>query len=108
MKFCIKCDSYVKKTKEGFSCPKCGNVINTNFERQSKNERKTDRARTNDLIYVVDDPQDNHVKISQLCPKCGNKEAFHWFSRISGEHAGIRRERTIEHFKCTHTWSKSS
>jgi DNA-directed RNA polymerase subunit M/transcription elongation factor TFIIS len=101
----------MKKTKEGFLCPKCGDVIHTNFGIQSENVRKIDRTCTIDLVSVVDDSQDNYVKISQLCPKCGNKEAFHWFSEISGEHAGVRRERTIEHFKCTkcaHSWSKSS
>jgi DNA-directed RNA polymerase subunit M/transcription elongation factor TFIIS len=63
------------------------------------------------LVYVVDGAEDEYVKVSQRCPKCGNNEAFHWFSRASGEHAGIRRERTIEHFKCpkcSHLWTKTS
>lgn len=73
----------------------------------------TDVKKTNDssMIYVVNDSHYEYVKVSQTCPKCGNKEAFHWFSRVSGEHAGIRRERTIEHSKCTkfsHSWTKSS
>lgn len=62
-------------------------------------------------IYVVDLSQDEHVKVTQVCPRCGHGEAFRSFSRVSGEHAGIRRERTIEHFtcmKCSHSWTKTS
>jgi len=108
MKFCDKCGSYMKKTREGFLCPKCGNVIHTNSGMKSKNVKKIEHPSS---VYVVNDSQDEYVKVPQACPKCGNEEAFHWFSRISGEHAGIRRERTIEHFRCTkclHSWSKSS
>ncbi len=62
-------------------------------------------------IYVIDQPADHRARLSQACPKCGNREAFHWVSNISGEHAGVRRERTVEHFQCTkcaYSWSKTS
>jgi DNA-directed RNA polymerase subunit M/transcription elongation factor TFIIS len=108
MKFCSKCGSHMKKTKNGFLCRKCGNLIHANAETQLKNMKKTKHP---SLVYVVNNSEDEYAKVSQACPKCGNKEAFHWFSVVSGEHAGIRRERTVEHFKCTkcsHTWTKAS
>jgi len=62
-------------------------------------------------IYIVDESKEGHSMVTRTCSECGNDKAFHWFSRISGEHAGIRRERTVEHFKCTkcsHSWAESS
>jgi DNA-directed RNA polymerase subunit M len=108
MKFCNKCGSYMKKTKNGFWCRKCGNLIPATTKLPSKIVKKIEQPSS---VYVVSDSEDEYVKVSQTCPRCGNKEAFRWFSRISGEHAGIRRERTTEHFKCTkcsHSWSKTS
>lgn len=108
MKFCDKCGSYMQRTKKGFLCPKCGYAVHANAETQSKNMDK--RSHSNS-VYVIGKSKDEYVKVSQTCPKCGNKEAFHWFTRISGEHAGIRRERTIERFKCTkcsQSWTKTS
>ena len=106
MKFCDKCGSYMKQTKNGFLCRKCGNLVRVTG--QTKIIQKTEQSSS---IYVVDRSEDKYVKISQKCPRCGNEDAFRWFSRVSGEHAGVRRERTIEHFKCTkcsHSWSKIS
>ena len=108
MKFCDKCGSYMKKTKKGFWCRTCNNLIPANETIESKNIKKIEPPSS---VYVIDKSEDKYVKVSQTCPKCGNKEAFRWFSRVSGEHAGIRRERTIEHFKCTkcsHSWTKTS
>lgn len=107
MKFCDNCGSYMKKTKRGYFCRKCGNVVQA-----STGTQPTGVKRTNDssVVHVVNDSRHEYVKVSQVCPKCGNNEAFRWFSRVSGEHAGIRRERTIEHFKCTrcsHLWTKT-
>jgi len=98
----------MKKTRDGFECRKCGNVVHASTGIQTKNMKKIERSSS---IYVVDSSEDEYVKVSQVCPKCGNEEAFRWFSGISGEHAGIRRERTVEHFRCTkcsHSWSKTS
>ena len=108
MKFCDKCGSYMKKMKNGFLCRKCGNVIPADARMQTENMKKTEPSSS---IYVVESSEDEYVKVFQVCPKCGNKEAFRWFSAVSGEHAGIRRERTVEHFKCTkcsHAWTKTS
>jgi DNA-directed RNA polymerase subunit M/transcription elongation factor TFIIS len=108
MKFCDKCGSYMKKTKNGFLCKKCGNLIYANTRTRIVDTKKIEPS---SAIHVVEGSEDEHLKVPQVCPKCGNEEAFRWFSGVSGEHAGIRRERTIEHFKCTkcsHSWSKTS
>jgi len=108
MKFCDKCGSYMKVTKNGFSCRKCGNVIPADPGIHAKTIKRKERSTP---IHVVASSEDEYLKVSQVCPKCGNEEAFRWFSGVSGEHAGIGRERTVEHFKCTkcsHSWSKTS
>ena len=108
MKFCSKCGSYLKRTKNGFLCRKCGNLVPVSAETETENMKK---AGASSSIFIVDSSEDEYVRVSQVCPKCGNSEAFRWFYGVSGEHAGIRRERTIEHFKCTecsHSWSRAS
>jgi DNA-directed RNA polymerase subunit M/transcription elongation factor TFIIS len=64
-----------------------------------------------DAVYVIDGPQDNRIKVSRVCPNCGNGEALRLISSVSGEHAGVRQERTVDHFRCTkcsHSWGESS
>jgi len=106
MRFCDDCGSYLRETEEGLWCSKCKRIIRSKPRAEVRGVKKTDYG----AIYVIDKAQSNYAKVSQACPKCGNEEAFHWFSSISGEHAGIRRERTVEHFKCiscSYTWSRS-
>jgi DNA-directed RNA polymerase subunit M/transcription elongation factor TFIIS len=106
MRFCKDCGSYLSRTPKGLWCPKCKKHIPSKPTVKTRNVKKNSQA-----IYVVGKPKHDYARSSQVCPKCGNEETFHWYSTISGEHAGIRRERTIEHFKCakcSHSWSKSS
>ena len=98
----------MKRTKNGFECRKCGNVIHASTRTQTENIKKIEHSSS---VHVVDSSEDEYVRVPQLCPKCGNEEAFRWFSGVSGEHAGIRSERTVEHFRCTkcsHSLSKTS
>ena len=107
MEFCDNCGTYLRNVKRGLWCPKCKKLTGSRQKiRIESVERKPSNA-----IYVVDKPKNDYVRVSRLCPECGNNEVFHWFSTISGEHAGIRRERTAEHFKCakcSHSWTESS
>lgn len=106
MDFCDKCDSYMIRTKNGFLCRKCGNLVHATA--QTKIMGKTEHSGS---ICIVDSSEEGYVTVSQVCPKCGNGKAFQWFSGISGEHAGVRRERTVKHFRCTkcsHSWSETS
>lgn len=96
------------KEKNGFVCLKCGDVVLSNAVTRPEKVRKKEGS---DAVYVVHGQSDEYVRVSQKCPECGNGEAFRWFSRISGEHAGVGTERTVEHFRCTkcaHSWSKGS
>jgi len=108
MEFCDKCGSRMLKVERGFQCPKCGKVIHAKATVQTKKEKMKDQT---DYIFVSADQEENYTKILRECPECGNKKVIHWFSGVSGEHAGIMRERTVEHFKCTrcsYSWAESS
>jgi len=107
MRFCDNCGTYLRRTSEGLWCPKCKKSISSKPYLRIESVEKKDSA----AIYVVDESKEDYSMATRECPECGNGEAFHWFSRISGEHAGIRTERTLEHFKCTkcsHSWTESS
>lgn len=107
MRFCDDCGSRLRETKEGLWCPKCRKVITAKLRVEARAIEKRDSS----AIFVANKSEDSHAEVSRTCPKCGNVKAYRWLSTISGEHAGIRRERTVEHFKCTkcsHSWTESS
>ena len=105
MRFCDECGSRMNILKKGFLCPKCGHSVQT-----TKGIVEVKKLKYSEPIYVVDDSAKHYTKVNRICPRCGNGKAFHWFSWISGEHAGVTQERTVEHFKCTkclHIWGVS-
>jgi DNA-directed RNA polymerase subunit M/transcription elongation factor TFIIS len=87
-------------------CPKCKkpSPIIAGAEVKAPGRNKSN------AVYVVDTQENAARKATRTCPKCGNEEAYQWFSSIAGEHAGVKGERTVEHYKCTdcgHLWSES-
>jgi DNA-directed RNA polymerase subunit M/transcription elongation factor TFIIS len=103
MKFCEKCGGYMKKTKEGYVCTKCGNQMQAEMAEVVKIQAPDKPA------VAVETSGPEYMKVAETCPRCGNGEAFHSLGLITGEHAGVRQERTLERFTCTkcgHSWSK--
>lgn len=108
MEFCSNCGSYLKKTKYGFICPRCGNKIQTDAETPQMQTTKTSQS---DAIYVDDGSREKDETVHQTCPKCGNPRAFRRLAGVLGEHAGVTSERTLEQFRCTkcgHRWAIST
>jgi DNA-directed RNA polymerase subunit M/transcription elongation factor TFIIS len=104
MKFCEKCGSYMRATKEGYKCSKCGYSIPSDAV-----EVKTIEQRDVSPVAVVSGIEEGQAKVLETCPSCGNPEAFRTVSFVSGEHAGVRQERSMERFtcaKCGHSWTK--
>jgi len=98
MEFCIECGSRLIIIEKGLECPKCRKIISMAPERRLR--RESAKGNSGD-IYISGEDKDEYPRVSCKCPQCGNLEAFRWLLGVSGEHAGIRRERTIEHLKCT-------
>lgn len=106
MTFCEDCGSYLKETKKGYWCPRCRELVHS----KPRAKLKTIKKEHLNAIYVIDKNWRKHARSSERCPACGNERAFYWISSVSGEHAGVRRERTVEHFrcaKCSHSWTRS-
>jgi len=107
MRFCDECGSRMKTTKRGYLCSKCGILVPA---RTGLIEVKRADLAESEPIYVVEGEGREATKVSRICPRCGNDQAFHRFASISGEHAGVRQERTVEHFRCTtclHSWAET-
>jgi DNA-directed RNA polymerase subunit M/transcription elongation factor TFIIS len=104
MKFCEKCGGYMRTTKEGYICSKCGYQLKAEVVDTVKitpAEKPTD---------IVDAPSPEYMKVAATCPRCGHNEAFRSLGFVSGEHAGVRQERAMERFVCTkcgHSWSNA-
>lgn len=90
--------------KGGLQCTKCGNTV------LAENvEVKTIEQEDIVPIEVVDESKVERAKVIETCPKCGNPEALRMISFVSGDHAGVRQERSMERFtcaKCGHSWTK--
>jgi len=103
MKFCEKCHAYMRETTDGFVCTKCGYQVKTEIVGVVKMEAKPGSA-----VDVLDPSKLGYKKVVQVCPRCGNEEAFHSLGLVSGEHAGVRQERSMQRYTCTkcgHSWS---
>ena len=104
MKFCEKCGAYMRATKDGLECTKCKyKVLSESIEVKTLAPEETPP------IVVVSDSTTERVVVNEPCPKCENSEALRNMSFISGEHAGVRQERSVERFTCTkcgHVWTK--
>lgn len=103
MKFCDKCGSYMQGTLNGFKCSRCGNEINTPIV------EVTQIKPPESAINVVSETEQNYRKVSRTCPRCGNPEAFSNPIFSSGEHAGVRQERSLERLTCTkckYSWTE--
>jgi len=93
----------MKGTKDGYVCTKCGERMESTIVDVIKIKPPENPA------VVVDESKLDYVKVAETCPRCNNSEAFHSFGLVSGEHAGVRQERTMERFVCTkcgHSWNK--
>jgi len=101
MKFCENCSSLMTVTDDGYVCVRCGNrlkidTIEYNITRESRAEP----------VYTVKGDIDA-MKVNQTCPLCGHHEAYRSVSVSIGEHAGVKVDRSVEHYrcvKCGNTW----
>ena len=95
----------MKGTPDGFVCSKCGFQIKTEIIDVVKIGSNQNSV---GVVDVLDPSKFAYRKVAEVCPRCGNKEAFHSFGLVSGEHAGVRQERSMQRFTCTkcgHSWS---
>jgi DNA-directed RNA polymerase subunit M/transcription elongation factor TFIIS len=104
MKFCEKCGSFMHVTQKGYICPKCGARATTNII-----EIKRVVKPVEEKVYIMEKRRDETVIVSRTCTQCGNKKAFKKAFSIQGEHAGVKHDRSMVHFRCTecnHTWTE--
>jgi DNA-directed RNA polymerase subunit M/transcription elongation factor TFIIS len=98
----------MKLSHRRFECSKCG--ISVNDKPDLIADIKNRNLPQSEAIVIIEDSRKDAPEISQICPQCGNNRAFRWISTLSGEHAGIKLERTVEHYRCIeckHSWAKT-
>jgi len=95
----------MKGTKDGYVCSKCGNRTEAPIVDVIKIKPPDSPA----VVLDMEPEKQEYAKVTETCPRCGNAEAYHSLGLVSGEHAGVRQERTMERFVCTkcgHTWTR--
>jgi len=84
-------------TPKGYVCSRCRNEL----VMEVVEIRRIEEQAATPVDFADEESEADRTKVSQECPRCGNAEAFKTASFVSGEHAGVRRERSIQRFKCT-------
>ena len=95
----------MKKTFDGFTCPRCDHhVESASFEIQRPSRMAPEP------VYVLDSNKSKDQTVTQSCPNCDGNEAYRTILTTQGEHAGVKQDRVIERYtcvKCHHTWTKN-
>jgi predicted nucleic-acid-binding Zn-ribbon protein len=94
----------MRETFNGFKCSRCGNELHTGIV-EVKQMKPPEAA----PIDVISNSEEGYRKVSKACPRCGNSEAFRSVLFSSGEHAGVRQERSLQRLTCTkcrHSWTE--
>jgi len=105
LKFCHGCGTRMVIRNQRYECPKCGNSTPIVL-----NQIKREIRPTLNHVDVIEQSSSRTKKVSQHCPQCPNNQAFRWYSYSSGEHAGVKQDRIVEHFQCTqcrYIWGES-
>jgi len=98
MEFCPKCGSLLVDKNDKFRCPRCSYIAKGKVKIESS-EKITKKE---GVGIVKEKDMDVMPTVSEVCPKCGHKEAYFWTSQTrSGDEAETKFFRCI---KCKHTW----
>ncbi|MGB9622548.1 MAG: hypothetical protein ACPL07_01765 [Candidatus Bathyarchaeia archaeon] len=103
MKFCTDCGSIMINEREGLVCPRCGKRLSTPKMLEKKKNDENDK-----IVSLIVETAEG-LEVNRLCPNCGHNEAYRMLSASSGEHAGVKQERSIEIYrcsKCAHVWTE--
>lgn len=109
MKFCLKCSSrmVLKRIKSDnkvimtLECIRCGSTLPID-----ESITKSEIDPSDDQIKVFSDDVDVKTMptLDEVCPKCGNREAYWWLLQTRGGD-----EATTQFYRCTkckYTWRK--
>jgi DNA-directed RNA polymerase subunit M/transcription elongation factor TFIIS len=102
LQFCDKCGTFMKKTFDGFTCPRCGHHV----EKESFDVKRPEKTAP-EPIYVFDSDVSEDQTVTRACPVCDGNKAYKTILTSQGEHAGVKQDRSIERYtcvKCRHTW----
>jgi DNA-directed RNA polymerase subunit M len=92
MEFCPKCGSVLVEKRKNFGCLKCNYVAKGKI----KLESTEDLNEMKETVVVKDKETNVMPTVAEICPKCGNKEAYFWTSQMRAAD-----EAETKFFKCT-------
>jgi len=98
MEFCPKCGSVLIEKRKNFGCMKCNYVAKGKIKIES-----TEKLKDKEGPIAVKKKDTNVMPVtSEVCPKCGHKEAYFWSAQTrAADEAETRFFRCV---KCEHTW----
>lgn len=92
MEFCPKCGSVLVEKRKNFGCLKCNYVAKGKIKIESTEDMQEMKK-----INVIKDKETNVMPtVAEVCPKCGNKEAYFWSTQTRAAD-----EAETKFFKCT-------
>ena len=103
LRFCTDCGSIMINDREGLVCPRCGKRLSKPIIVEKKKNDEADK-----IVSLIVEEADG-LKVNRTCPNCGHNEAYRTLSASSGEHAGVKQDRSIDIYrcsKCAHVWTE--
>ena len=98
MEFCPKCGSVLVEKRKNFGCARCGYVAKGKIKIES-----SEKMQAKEKVGVVKEKDmDVFPTVSEICTKCGNKEAYFWTSQTRA--ADEAETKFFKCTKCRHTW----
>lgn len=100
MKFCPKCNSYMKPRVGGYTCSKCGYSENATVKIVENAE-----GAASEVMKTVDKTDTQGAStVDEECPKCGFKKAYWFMQQTRGGDEPTTRFYRCASPSCGHTW----
>jgi DNA-directed RNA polymerase subunit M len=98
MEFCPKCGSVLVEKRKNYGCLKCNYVAKGKIKIES-----TENIQELKRVPLIKEKETNVMPtVAEVCPKCGNKEAYFWTSQTRS--ADESETKFFKCTKCKHTW----
>jgi len=98
MEFCPKCGSILVEKEKKYGCPKCS----YRAKGKVKIEASEKIIKAPEVGIIKDKDTDVFPTTSDICPKCGNREAYFWSTQTRS--ADEAETKFYKCTKCKYTW----
>ena len=106
MEFCPKCGAMMLPKEGVLTCNSCGYSEDLSNEEEYAISRKKELEEVEDTVKMLGDDVDIRPTTREICPECGNDEAYYDLKQTRSADEAPTRFFTCT--KCKHSWREYS